>query len=831
MLRHRYGLTVALLVCTSTIAAWNNSAQAQLPATTLGALQPPGGKVGSSFDVTVTQATDAEEADRLLFSHPGITAKQKTEPSPLFPGKEQPIANKFVVTIAGDVLPGIYDVRLSGPMGVSNPRGFAVDQWNEAIETPGNSSAEKAQQIEFNSVVNGTADANAEDWYKFTGKKGTRALIDVQGQRIDSKTDATLVVYDGAMKELARSRDVNRRDPMVDVVLPADGDYFVKVYDFVFAGGVDYFYRLAVHNGPYIDFVFPPLVQAGEKNKLTVYGRNLAGGSTSDVVINGRPLEKLDVVLDVPKDEPTDRRALPSPARASEGLIDGREYRLKTSAGKSNAVFLGYAQGPIVAESEPNNAADKSQKVTVPCEYVGQFNPRGDIDGVQFDAKKGDVVVIEVTSQRTGLSTDPVLLVQRAEVKDGNTEWKDVQEVDDEARNIGQTAFNSASGDPYYSLTAPQDGTYRVVVRDLYGDSRGDARLIYRLTLRNRRPDFRLIALPITIAKGQNNTSGAAYKPFGTLIRSGEIGTVTVMCARQDGFDGPIEVKIEGLPAGVTAAPAILGARQELVPLAIRVPEKTAPWQGTVRIVGTAEIDGKKLSREARSASIVATGANNRSAEARIAQNLTLALGGSDVLPFVVELGDGKPVVAEQGTKVTIPIKIIRKGDFKDSIQLSALGLPPYAKVQPTTYAPADKDPKVTVELDKGCPVGELSFAMTGVVPKFTYNRDKAAIETLNKAKADAAKAATVVAEAAAKAKKDATAAPKEKKADADKVAAEAAEKAKQADAAAKALATRADAAVKAGTGKAVTNVPVVSTVVTLKITEPAPKAADAKKK
>jgi hypothetical protein len=819
MLRNRYGLTAALLVCTSALAA-----QAQLPSTTLSALQPPGGKIGATFDVNVTLATDAEEADRLVFSHPGITAKPKTEPSVLFPGKDQPIPGKYIVTIGADVPPGVYDVRLAGPMGVSNPRGFAVEQWNEAVEVPGNSTAEKAQAIEFNSVVSGVAEANAEDWYKFPAKKGTRLLVDVVAQRIDSKTDATLVVYDSQLRELARSRDANRRDPFVDVVIPADGDYYAKVYDFTFAGGVDYFYRLAVHNGPYIDFVFPPVVRAGEKNKLTVYGRNLPGGATSDVMANGRPLDKLEVVLDVPKDEPTDRRAIPSLVRAAEGLIDGREYRLKTSGGKSNAVFLGYASAPIVVEQEPNAAADKAQKVTVPCEYVGQFNPRGDIDGVQFEAKKGDEVAVEVISQRSGLSTDPVLLVQRADVKDGKTEWKDVQEVDDDARNIGQTAFNSSTGDPYYKLTAPQDGTYRVSVRDLYGDSRGDPRLIYRLTLRKPQPDFRLIALPVTIAKGANNNSGQGYKPWGTLIRSGEIGTVTVMAARQDGFDGPIRVKIEGLPAGVTASEAVLGSKQDLVPLAIVVPEKTAPWQGTVRVVGTAEVDGKPVKHEARATSILATGANNRSAEARVTQELMLAVGGTDVLPYAVELGDGKVVSGEQGAKVVIPVKITRRGDFKEPLLLTPLGLPPYAKVAQATFNPADKNPSITVELDKAAPVGEISFALTGVVPKFTYNRDKSAVETVNKVKADAAKAAAAMTEVATKAKAAAAAAPKEKKPDADKLAAEAAEKAKLADAANKAIAARADAVVKAGTAKAVTNVPIISTVVTLKVTAPAPK-------
>jgi len=41
-----------------------------------------------------------------------------------------------------------------------------------------------------------TAAANGEDWYKLTAKKGVRVLFDVVAQRIDSKIDATLVVYD-----------------------------------------------------------------------------------------------------------------------------------------------------------------------------------------------------------------------------------------------------------------------------------------------------------------------------------------------------------------------------------------------------------------------------------------------------------------------------------------------------------------------------------------------------------------------------------------------------------------------------------------------------------
>jgi hypothetical protein len=826
MLRTTLAATAALIVCASTIPA-----EAQLPVTTLQALQPSGGKAGTTFDVSVVAAVDGELADRLIFAHPGIKAVAKTEPSVLFSGKQDVVPGKFTVTVAADVAPGIYDVRLAGPLGVSNPRGFAIDGWNEAIKAGGNRPAEKAQPLEIGTVVNGAFEANNEDWYKFTAKKGARVVIDLQAQRLDSKADGTLVVYDAAGRELGRSRDANRRDPLVDLAVPADGEYFVKAYDFVFAGGAEYYYRLAVHSGAYIDFVFPPVVRPGEKNKLTVYGRNLPGGSTSDVLVAGRPLDRLDVTVEVPADEPTDRRAAPAPVRAAEALVDAREYRLKTSSGKSNAVLLGYARAPVVVEAEPNDALEKTQIVKLPCEVVGQFLTRGDLDSYQFEAKKGDVVAIEVISQRMGYSTDPWLLVQQVvKNKEGTPELKDLKEVDDETVNIGLTAFNTAAGDPNFRLTAPEDGVYRVVVRDLYGDSRGDARLVYRLVLRKPQPDFRLIALPVPIAKGQNNNSGQAYKPLGTLIRSGEVGTISVMASRIDGYDGPIKVGLEGLPKGVTASEAILGSRGDMTPLAIVVPEKTPEWQGTVRVVGRATIDGREVTREARGAAIIAPGANNRPAEARMTHEIPLSIGGNDVMPCTITLGDGKPVTGSPGAKVEIPVKIVRRNGFKDAVQLTPVGLPSYAKAsQNNGVTVADKEVKLTIDLDKGAPLGELTFAVSGVIPRYNYALDKATVEAANKRKDEAAKAAADVAKAVDEAKKKAAALPKEKKAEGDKTVADATEKAKQADAAKKAVEAQAAAVAKLGQSKSIQNVPVVSTLVTLKITEPEKK--DEKKK
>src|SRR5690348_8804311 len=52
-----------------------------LPAPRLMTVMPPGGKIGSSVEVTFT-GTDLEEPQELLFSHPGIKAEPLANPEP-----------------------------------------------------------------------------------------------------------------------------------------------------------------------------------------------------------------------------------------------------------------------------------------------------------------------------------------------------------------------------------------------------------------------------------------------------------------------------------------------------------------------------------------------------------------------------------------------------------------------------------------------------------------------------------------------------------------------------------------------------------------------------
>src|ERR1700733_15202535 len=94
----RLSSACALLVVLSA-----STALAQLPQARLYAIFPCGGKAGTTFDLELTRSEDLDEADRLVFNHPGIAAAPKTRE---VGGRKEPVPNTFSVTVAPDVPSG-----------------------------------------------------------------------------------------------------------------------------------------------------------------------------------------------------------------------------------------------------------------------------------------------------------------------------------------------------------------------------------------------------------------------------------------------------------------------------------------------------------------------------------------------------------------------------------------------------------------------------------------------------------------------------------------------------------------------------------------------------
>ncbi|MBI1311757.1 hypothetical protein GC176_10735 [bacterium] len=577
-------LTCRVLVRTSVVLFWttiaavtalSRAAQAQLPQTRLYAVFPPGAQAGQTVDVTVTNGADLDEISAMRFNHPGITATHKS-------------GNTFSVEVAPSVEPGVYECRVTALYGTSNPRSFVIGRLPEIIENNANATTEQAQEIQIGSVINGRADGGADvDFYKFSAKKGQRILAECAALSIDSRFHGELRLYSNAGRRLGRAvAELRRSDPLLDVTIPEDGEYFLRVTDFVYAGNNDYFYRLKVHTGPHIDYLVPPTGVPGSKAKYTVFGRNLPGSQPAGIGSDGRQLEKLDVDITLP--QAADQLQFAAAPFSRESDIDGTSWSFTGANGSSNSVLISFSPRPAVLEVEPNDEATKAQKITVPAEICGQFQQRADIDYFEFDAKAQQAFWIDVFARRLGGSADPYLTIDQITKKDDGTETVKRLASQDDIANTGiANLFDLDSDDVSYRFVAPADSLYRISLRDRFFESRGAPDLQYHLAIREEQPDFRLAVIPP--APLQNNANG--YQTWAIGLRKGENLQVEVAALRRHGFKGDITVKPIQLPPGVTAAPVVIGSEASSATLVFSAAENATAGTWPLSIAGEAKID------------------------------------------------------------------------------------------------------------------------------------------------------------------------------------------------------------------------------------------------
>jgi hypothetical protein len=228
---------------------------AQLPAARLDGLFPAGGSPGTTVEIVIS-GTDLDDVDQLFFSQEGFQVARKLAEVTPFDDGPQPILNTFLVTIPG-VPAGNYEVRCQGKYGLSNPRTFVVGAFPEVVETepnggnllpvwteiekPDPAKPETKVKIKVNpaveipalpATVNGQLTTGPDvDWYRFTGQGGQRILAEGYARRIDSRADLVLTLFHENGTILAENRALHSGDPLLDVTLPGNGLYFLKVHD------------------------------------------------------------------------------------------------------------------------------------------------------------------------------------------------------------------------------------------------------------------------------------------------------------------------------------------------------------------------------------------------------------------------------------------------------------------------------------------------------------------------------------------------------------------------------------------------------------------------
>lgn len=611
--------------------------------------------------------TDLERATRLHFSVPGIESKPKLN------ARQQPEAGKFLVTLPASAPPGICDVRVMGPCGVSNPRGFAISALAESVLAESHVSEDKPFKAALESVISGRVTKNGVTHIAVELKKGQRCFFVCQADELDSRIEPELSLQEPRGRMIAKSKGGR----LLDVTPREDGVHLLRLHDVMYRGGDEHPFRIAITTTPQVETVFE------EAGKTVLLGRALPGG--------------------VP---------CPALSRGSETL-----ERLEMPADKATVIIAASTVQPArfgpLSES-PDADVEKPVALAVPGRFAGWFGKGGRARSFSFAAKKGDVIWIEVASASRGLASDPYLIVERQKKESADFEF--VAESYDLAKFAEEDEAPGNLRDGALRLEAKEDGTYRARIRDLFCNSPSKPRHPFEITLRRESADFDLLAVVPSAPKAKNARNADVMS---LSLWKGGLAAVKVIAQRKAGFTGKIDLGVSGLPPGVTCSPASIGEGKSSGFIVLQAAPDAADWCGPITIKGTASSPAGPVERAARGTTVVWKAADTTKEALRIrgTRDIVLGVTSADAAPAMAELAPGAALEVAAGAKATLPLKITRQPEFAEVMKLKPLGLAapdlsPEAEV-------AAKGAEAKLELDtaklKLAP-GEHSFVLQGAV-------------------------------------------------------------------------------------------------------------------
>ena len=227
----------------------------------------------------------------------------------------------------------------------------------------------------------------------------------------------------------------------------------------------------------------------------------------------------------------------------------------------ANVVSLEATDLPAVVEAEPNDSATTATAVSWPMVAYGRLSSGADDDWYAFTAGKDQAITVECRPFPRGSGSLPVISL--CDANGGTLAKASTVELLPKSCRL--------------EWRAPTDGKYFVRVRDL---RQGGGEAPYGLQIRPTRPDFSIVAAA----------------DFANVVQGGR-GELELRVDRQGGLTGPIDLKVEGLPEGVSAEPAQIPAGQEVVKIAFVAIDDARPGDALLKITASAKAGEETISR------------------------------------------------------------------------------------------------------------------------------------------------------------------------------------------------------------------------------------------
>ena len=479
------------------------------------------------------------------------------------------------IEVSSDAALGPHRLQVLSQDGPSNSRLFNVTQFPAVTETEPNDRLEQAQPIELTAqILDGYMKGRVDiDTYAFVARAGERWTFDVRSMEYGSYLECELILLNAEGERVAFNDDRNDVDetPFLEHTFANSGRHYLQLDQYRGQQNVDCEqncgYMLRISQLPLIQATSPLGARAGTNPRMTLVGTGLDSIESVYLTrVRGAEYYRMTYPFTMPIS------IGPDPQRSADfPRIEGEVVR--RSADRLEAQFAIPPSPPLglwrLWATGPKGAADG---LSVEITDLREFD---EANSDQADWREGAVVIngaLDVEREEDVYGIEAVagkpLRIRTLASQLGLPSIDTVLELFDSEDNLVaehddvMTGQGTVTGNPDSSLVhfPKQDGPLKLVVRDRIG--RGGPTFPYRLNIESGHPGFQLLTQP------ENFT-----------VPRGESAKLGVLLIREPGFEGGVEVWIEGLPAGVEVPPRNFRADQYFGPSAdgdnVIIPELT----------------------------------------------------------------------------------------------------------------------------------------------------------------------------------------------------------------------------------------------------------------
>ena len=204
-------------------------------------VSPPGGRVGTMVEWNV-QGANLERVTQLVGDDDGIKVLRVGP---------QPPGVKVQVQLAPTSKPGVRELRLDGPNGVSNLFLVRVDELDEVTEREPNDSRVDPQVVKPGQVVSSRLKATDVDWFRLEGRPGQPVELKLEVRELGSTLEPVLSVESTEGQSLGQYRRQPGKNGDISTLLqlPDTGACLIQIRDLTYDGDEAAFYRLRLSTG------------------------------------------------------------------------------------------------------------------------------------------------------------------------------------------------------------------------------------------------------------------------------------------------------------------------------------------------------------------------------------------------------------------------------------------------------------------------------------------------------------------------------------------------------------------------------------------------------